>query len=108
MTPDWEKRHLQELEAKTLTVMLSSIGTIADALAEKNVGSRNIENIALIAIEQAQNRAAELYTKSPGLGDQREWRERQAEAVDEAEAKFAGIINYIVELRDGEAPAKED
>ena len=108
MTADYEERQLQKLEANALTVMLTSLGTIADTLAEKSVGSERIENIAILAIEQAHIKIPERYTRSAGLGGQQEWRERQEAALEEAEAKFAGIINYIVALRDGEAPAEED
>ena len=34
-----EERTLERIEANVLTVMLTRLGSIADALAEKNIGS---------------------------------------------------------------------
>lgn len=105
-----EKRKLERLEASTLTVMLTRLGSVADALAEKNVGSAQIENLALISVELGRKDAEAKFTSRvmASEADQAEWRLLQEEVVDEAEAKFAGIINYIVELRDGAAPQEED
>lgn len=105
-----EKRKLEQLEAGALTIMLTRLGSVADALAEKNVGSAQIENLALISVELGRRDSEAKFTSRAiaSEAEQAEWRLRQGEAVDEAEAKFAGIINYIVALRDGEAPAEED
>lgn len=107
-TAEGQKRHLEQLEATTLTATLTKLGSIADALAEKGVGSERIENLALIAIEHGHKAGRRGFATRPGLSTDDEWTMRQLDAVDEAEAKFAGIINYIVELRDGKAPKEED
>lgn len=105
-----EKRKLEQLEASALTVMFTRLGSVADALAEKNVGSARIENLALIAVELGRKEAEGRFTSRVMASEaqQAEWRLLQESAVDEAEGKFAGIINHIVALRDGEAPAEEE
>lgn len=98
-----EERTLERIEANVLTVMLTRLGSIADALAEKNIGSERVENLAILAVEQGRKRAPNYFRVPPMLSPSQraEWQERQEAAVDEAEAKFAGIINHIVALRDG-------
>lgn len=99
-------RHLQKVEASVLTEMLVRLGQVQAALQEKGVGSTRIENIAILAVEHGRTKAPEFMENRPSLSEVNEWDELQWDAVDEAEAKFAGVINYIVELRDGSV--KED
>ena len=91
-----------------LTEMLVRLGQVQFALAKEGMGSNSIENLAILAVEHGRAKAPSFMASRPSLAETDEWDARQWAAVDEAEAKFAGVINHIVALRDGEAPAEED
>lgn len=105
--PAEQKRHLERIHASVLTVMLSRVGTIADALAEKNVGSERIENLGILAIEQGRKAAPTYMASRPTLSETDDWDRRQWEAVDEAEQVFSMFINHIIALRDGTEQEEE-
>lgn len=96
-----QRRHLERLEASVLTEMLVHVGQCQSALAEKGLGSGKVENLALLAVEHGRTKAPSFMASRPSLSEADEWDARQWDAVDEAEAKFAGVINHIVALRDG-------
>lgn len=105
--PAAQQRHLEKLIASVLTVMFTRLGSVADALAEKNVGSEKIENLAILAVEQGRKQAVNFKASRPTLAETDEWDERQEQAVDEAEAFFASTINQIIALRDGAQEQEE-
>lgn len=96
-----QRRHLERLEASVLTEMLIHLGQAQHVLAKEGMGSRNIENLAILAVEHGRTKAPSFMASRPSLSETDEWDKRQWDAVDEAEAKFAGVINHIVALRDG-------
>lgn len=109
MSGDAVKRRLREFRARVLTNALLGLGEIQAALVPKGYGSREIENLAVLAMEQARL-GAEVTNNPrghPTLGVDQEWIERQEAAINEAEADFAGIVNYVVALREGEEEGEE-
>src|SRR5699024_11821063 len=56
-----EERTLERIEANVLTVMLTRLGSIADALAEKHIGSERVENLAILAVAQGRKPAPNYF-----------------------------------------------
>lgn len=96
-----QQRHLERLEASVLTEMLVRLGQAQLTLQKEGLGSAKVENLAILAVEAGRAKAPSFMASRPSLSEADEWDKRQWDAVDEAEAKFAGVINHIVALRDG-------